>query len=92
MTDITFIKQGNPDNLSNNRLINFDKFGKMAAIVEEVQRFQEQKYILSPIGEIHDLLASQMASSRDVEELHELSALLEPREQMRVGDKDDAVI
>jgi son of sevenless-like protein len=90
LSDITFIKQGNPDMLANNRLINFDKFGKMATIVEELQRFQEQKYALINILEIGELFKTQMGESRDVQELHDLSLSIEPREQVFNDDGEQS--
>ena len=81
LTDVIFIKQGNPDKVSDGKLLNFDKCTKLAAILDEINRFQSASYQFVEIEEMIEDLGNLLKNSRDIQELHELSLVIEPREK-----------
>lgn len=90
LTDLTFIKQGNPD-VVNGRRINFDKFARIATIIEDIQRLQKMPHNFSLNPELHGWLVQQLKDSRDIQELHELSLSIEPRERtFWAGEKEES--
>ena len=45
MTDLTFIEDGNPDNINDiEHLINFDKRRRTAAVIAEIKQYQQTPY------------------------------------------------
>lgn len=80
LSDITFITQGNPDTLCDGRLINFDKHSRLATIVEEIRRLQSVSHLFIPIEDTQSFITQQLSECSDVNELHDLSVKVEPRE------------
>ncbi|KAF8510357.1 ras guanine nucleotide exchange factor domain-containing protein [Hysterangium stoloniferum] len=84
LTDITFCREGNPDyrvSPVNRPLINFNKYHKLARIVQDMQRFQVQ-YNLKEIPEVQQYLMGQFEQAKNAGDLHDLyrrSLLVEPR-------------
>ncbi len=76
--------------VSSGRLINFDKYRKLSTVAEDIQRLQSVKYRLEIVPEIQDYLIQQLKDSRDVQELHDLSLNIEPRERVTwMGEKEE---
>ncbi|GAA5919284.1 hypothetical protein JCM1841_006540 [Sporobolomyces salmonicolor] len=89
LTDLIFIFEGNraerPSPVDPSlRLINFDRYQKMARIVSDLQRFQVP-YTLIEVPELQGLLASvlegPLKSGQDAQSLYRQSLLIEPRSQ-----------
>ncbi|GAA5821089.1 hypothetical protein JCM11251_001956 [Rhodosporidiobolus azoricus] len=87
LTDLIFVFEGNraerpsPADPSL-RLINFDRYHKMARIVGELQRFQSP-YQLVEVPEIQHYLAQQLEGlkhGQDAQSLYRQSLLIEPRQ------------
>lgn len=81
MTDFTFILDGNPTRVYNDRLINVEKFVKVGAILTEIRGLQLIPYYLTPVREIQDFLDKGLGAARDADSLFDLSMQLEPREK-----------
>ncbi len=91
LTDLTFIRDGNPDYRISTQpnqegkpcqLVNFDKYLKISKIIEEVKRFQ-LPYALVEIEDIQEFLKSQINACQnhgDPKELYQKSLELEPKE------------
>ncbi|EIN12418.1 ras GEF [Punctularia strigosozonata HHB-11173 SS5] len=88
LTDITFCREGNPSHRASplapdRKLINFNKYHKLARIVQDMQRFQVP-YTLKGIPEVQDFLQFAFRSSRsstgDIQDLYRRSLLVEPRQ------------
>eukprot|EP00842_Homolaphlyctis_polyrhiza_P007082 jgi/Hompol1/963/HPOL_005471-RA len=60
LTDLTFIMEGNPDYKTDGRLINFDKFSKIARTLQEIKRFQTVPYALREVREIQSFLKGKI--------------------------------
>lgn len=82
LTDLTFIEDGNTNNLkSNNQLINFSKQTKTAEVIREIQQYQNQPYNLNPVKEISDFILKCLNETVDETTLYDMSLILEPRER-----------
>ncbi|CAE6391038.1 unnamed protein product [Rhizoctonia solani] len=88
LTDVTFCREGNPDKrispFDNSRtLLNFDKYRRLAAIAEDVQRFQVP-YNLIEVPEVQKYLDYAFErvkkSGKDLHDLYRRSLLVEPRQ------------
>ncbi|CCO30774.1 Cell division control protein 25 [Rhizoctonia solani AG-1 IB] len=88
LTDVTFCREGNPDKriapYDNSRtLLNFDKYRRLAAIAEDVQRFQVP-YNLIEVPEVQKYLdyvfEKVKKSGNDLHDLYRRSLLVEPRQ------------
>uniref|UniRef100_A0A0W0FV06 Ras GEF n=2 Tax=Moniliophthora roreri TaxID=221103 RepID=A0A0W0FV06_MONRR len=84
LTDVTFCREGNPShrNSPDKKLLNFNKYHKLARIVQDMQRFQVP-YNLKAIPEVQEYLNFVFQDSRkngDFHELYRRSLLLEPRQ------------
>ncbi|KAL1923024.1 uncharacterized protein VTP21DRAFT_9400 [Calcarisporiella thermophila] len=100
LTDLIFVNDGNPSfrvsPSGNKRLINFDKYMKVARIVLDVQRFQIP-YALQEIEEVQTYLKTILLDSsgkcrlEDASELYEWSLSVEPREEERNGEDIGAI-
>lgn len=77
MTDLTFLEDGNPD--TSNGLINFDKRRRTAAVIKEINQYQQTPYCLKVVPIIKGFL---LAGGEYVDEnqLYKLSCIIEPRE------------
>ncbi|KAG4108093.1 ras GEF [Neocallimastix lanati (nom. inval.)] len=82
LTDLTFIEDGNTNNLkTNNQLINFSKQNKTAEVIREIQQYQNQPYNLNPVKEICDFVLKCLNETVDETTLYNMSLILEPRER-----------
>ncbi|KAK7048482.1 ras guanine nucleotide exchange factor domain-containing protein, partial [Favolaschia claudopus] len=87
LTDVTFCRGGNPSHRPspvnpNKKLINFNKYHKLARIVQDMQRFQVP-YQLRAISEAQLYLQECFDDSRrhgDLQDLYRRSLLVEPRQ------------
>jgi len=88
LTDLTFLEDGNPDNLKvaneNNsaeeiKLINFSKRRKIAGVIMNIRIYQSNIYNFLQIPALRDILA-KMDNVMDEKELYEKSLKIEPRE------------
>jgi hypothetical protein len=82
LTDLTFIEDGNTNNLkSNNKLINFSKQTKTAEVIREIQQYQNQPYNLNPVKEVCDFILKCLNETVDETTLYDMSLILEPTER-----------
>jgi len=87
LTDLTFCREGNPSTRPSptapeKKLINFNKYHKLARIVQDMQRFQVS-YNLKEIPEVHEYLNFALEKSKgqgDLQDLYRRSLLIEPRQ------------
>jgi son of sevenless-like protein len=80
LQDLTFIEDGNTNFLKKtDDLINFAKRMKTADIIRDLQQYQSTQYMLNSVPEIQEFIQSHLYSSREEEELYNLSLKLEPR-------------
>jgi len=87
LTDVTFCREGNPSHRASpmnpdKKLLNFNKYHKLARIVQDMQRFQVL-YQLRAIPEVQQYLHGAFDNSRhhgDLEDLYRRSLLVEPRQ------------
>ncbi|GJE88283.1 REM and RasGEF domain-containing protein [Phanerochaete sordida] len=86
LTDITFCREGNPSHRSSpqnpdKKLLNFNKYHKLARIVQDMQRFQVP-YNLKEIPEVQEYLKDAFEQSKnrtDLQDLYRRSLLVEPK-------------
>ncbi|RCH80459.1 hypothetical protein CU098_002355, partial [Rhizopus stolonifer] len=79
LQDLTFIEDGNSNFLKkSNRLISFAKRMKTASVIQELQQYQSMHYMLTVVPDIQEFIKTHLQSSRDEEELYNLSLRLEP--------------
>eukprot|EP01102_Stenamoeba_stenopodia_P023215 TRINITY_DN9920_c0_g1_i2.p1 TRINITY_DN9920_c0_g1~~TRINITY_DN9920_c0_g1_i2.p1 ORF type:complete len:887 (+),score=262.77 TRINITY_DN9920_c0_g1_i2:248-2908(+) len=78
LTDLTFIEDGNPDKLADG-LINFAKRRRIAAVILEIQQYQQTPYALQPIPTIINLLSGGL-QGLDEKAAYNMSLMVEPRE------------
>ncbi|KAJ3051072.1 hypothetical protein HK097_007952, partial [Rhizophlyctis rosea] len=82
LTDLTFIEDGNPDNLKGGAgLINFSKRMKTAEVIREIQQYQNVPYALMPVPELQQYLRANFAGTMDDQSLYNKSLALEPKER-----------
>ncbi|KAG5648326.1 hypothetical protein DXG03_004898 [Asterophora parasitica] len=87
LTDVTFCREGNPSHRaspinSGKKLLNFNKYHKLARIIQDMQRFQVP-YNLKSIPEVQEFLNVAFENSRhhgDLQDLYRRSLLVEPRQ------------
>ncbi|KAK0244149.1 ras guanine nucleotide exchange factor domain-containing protein [Armillaria nabsnona] len=87
LTDVTFCREGNPSHRvsplnADKKLLNFNKYHKLARIVQDMQRFQSP-YNLKAIPEVQEYLNYVFENSRhhgDLQDLYRRSLLVEPKE------------
>jgi len=87
LTDVTFCREGNPSHRASpkspdKKLINFNKYHKLARIVQDMQRFQVP-YTLKQIPEVQEYLRDAFEKSRhrgDLQDLYRRSLLVEPKQ------------
>ncbi|KAF9468519.1 ras guanine nucleotide exchange factor domain-containing protein [Collybia nuda] len=87
LTDVTFCREGNPSHRASpinqsKKLLNFNKYHKLARIVQDMQRFQVP-YNLKAIPEVQEYLNVAFENSRhhgDLQDLYRRSLLVEPRQ------------
>lgn len=87
LTDVTFCREGNPSyrespSAPGKKLLNFNKYHKLARIVQDMQRFQVP-YNLKKIPEVQEYLQMAFENSRhhgDLQDLYRRSLLVEPKQ------------
>jgi hypothetical protein len=90
LTDLTFIELGNPDYLPDNNYINFDKRRKVAAIIADMQMYQQHTYNFVELEPVRGFLTSLGAHGwADEKTLYATSWLAEPKEAELEDDDDD---
>lgn len=78
--DLTFIEDGNPDQLqSDPRLINFSKRQRLADVILEIQTFQKMPYNFERIPEIETFLRNKFQKQMTDQQRYDRSLALEPR-------------
>ena len=83
LTDLTFIEDGNPDNLPDG-LVNFVKRQKVSQVIAEIQQYQNTPYCLEEVVFIKEWLYKCRGLSED--ECYKLSKQREGRDQGQGGD------
>lgn len=76
LTDLTFIEDGNNDNVANG-LINFVKRQQVFGVINEIQQYQNSPYCLEKVDFICDWLLEVKSINED--ECYKLSLIIEPR-------------
>ncbi|PPQ76387.1 hypothetical protein CVT26_015376 [Gymnopilus dilepis] len=87
LTDVTFCREGNPSHRASptdpsKKLLNFNKYHKLARIVQDMQRFQAP-YNLKAIPEVQEYLNVCFEKSKhhgDLQDLYRRSLLVEPKQ------------
>ncbi|OAX37080.1 ras GEF [Rhizopogon vinicolor AM-OR11-026] len=90
LTDVTFCREGNPSyrdspgslGAPGKKLLNFNKYHKLARIVQDMQRFQVP-YNLKKIPEVQEYLQVAFEKSKhhgDLQDLYRRSLLVEPKQ------------
>ena len=82
LTDLTFTMDGNPTLVYSDRLINFDKFAKIATILENIYKLQAVMYapMMTP-PELYAGIQYGLERAPDADTLFDLSMEVEPRER-----------
>ncbi|KAG6891672.1 hypothetical protein C0992_012721 [Termitomyces sp. T32_za158] len=96
LTDLTFCREGNPSHRTspvnpNKKLLNFNKYHKLARIVQDMQRFQVP-YNLKAIPEVQEYLNVAFENSRhhgDLQDLYRRSLLVEPKQPADLAPTSD---
>ncbi|KAI0755150.1 ras guanine nucleotide exchange factor domain-containing protein [Daedaleopsis nitida] len=96
LTDITFCREGNPSHRTSpkapeKRLLNFNKYHKLARIVQDMQRFQVP-YNLKEIPEVKAYLRDAFEKSQqqgDLQDLYRRSLLVEPKQSAETPPSSD---
>jgi len=86
LTDVTFCREGNPSfrpspKSPDKKLLNFNKYHKLARIVQDMQRFQTP-YNLKQIPEVQEYLRDafeRSARQGDLQDLYRRSLMVEPK-------------
>ncbi|XHG05948.1 hypothetical protein AWENTII_009162 [Aspergillus wentii] len=78
LTDLTFIDDGIPSLLPNN-MISFSKRVKIAEVLQDIQQYQSNSYLLHPVPELQEYIVRNIQAAGDVHELYDRSLELEPR-------------
>ncbi|ORX38133.1 ras GEF [Piromyces finnis] len=87
LTDLTFIDDGNSNNLKNadgevnEKLINFSKRSKTADVIREIQQYQNQVYCLQDVPELQNWLKESLVRIEDESDMYNMSLSLEPIER-----------
>eukprot|EP01102_Stenamoeba_stenopodia_P022968 TRINITY_DN9768_c0_g3_i1.p1 TRINITY_DN9768_c0_g3~~TRINITY_DN9768_c0_g3_i1.p1 ORF type:complete len:1216 (+),score=300.44 TRINITY_DN9768_c0_g3_i1:210-3857(+) len=76
LTDLTFIEDGNPNNIGNG-LINFFKRRQISAVIHEIQQCQQTPYCLESVPQIQEYLKNVEVLTED--ECYQLSLQHLPR-------------
>lgn len=76
MKDLTFIEDGNPDNVRG--LINFAKRRMLHRVISDTLLFQEKEYAILPASVVADLVATIPPVVE--KEIYNTSLLREPRD------------
>eukprot|EP01113_Clastostelium_recurvatum_P049806 TRINITY_DN928_c0_g1_i4.p1 TRINITY_DN928_c0_g1~~TRINITY_DN928_c0_g1_i4.p1 ORF type:complete len:1284 (+),score=384.18 TRINITY_DN928_c0_g1_i4:97-3948(+) len=85
LTDLTFINDGNPTFLPNG-MVNFDKCRRLAAVVQEIQQYQQTPYCLELVDYIQAFITSVPVGLGD-EDVYKRSLEIEPRVSLEHSKK-----
>lgn len=92
LTDLTFLNDGNPDFLDENKkMINFSKLTKIAGVLRNISIYQQDSYCLETVEVIQEYIKTYPVISED--EQYKESILLEkkiPKEQRALAAKERA--
>jgi son of sevenless len=77
LSDVTFIDDGNPKMLKSK--INFVKCRKLAAVIRDIQVYQQTPYLMRHTTRIREAF-SRGLENMDDDKLYERSLIVEPRE------------
>jgi len=96
LTDITFCREGNPSYRSSpknpaKQLLNFNKYHKLARIVQDMQRFQVP-YNLKAIPVVQEYLNHAFEQAKhhgDLQDLYRRSLMVEPRQPAETPTTSD---
>ncbi|KAI0632025.1 ras GEF [Trametes polyzona] len=96
LTDLTFCREGNPSHRTSpkapeKKLINFNKYHKLARIIQDMQRFQVP-YNLKEIPEVQVYLRDAFEKSQrrgDLQDLYRRSLLVEPKQSAETPPSSD---
>ncbi|KAF8158363.1 ras guanine nucleotide exchange factor domain-containing protein [Crassisporium funariophilum] len=96
LTDVTFCREGNPSHRASpgdpsKKLLNFNKYHKLARIVQDMQRFQVP-YNLKAIPEVQAYLNVAFENSKhhgDLQDLYRRSLLVEPKHTTEAAPTSD---
>lgn len=85
LSDLTFVYHGNPDHLlKRSRMINFAKRAKTTEIVLGMERFKELGFNFVVVPEIQLFLDYWFNKCPTIQDLYQISLVLEPREDLRL--------
>ena len=85
LTDLTFIEEGNPDNLPDGS-INFTKRQRLSEVIAEIQTYQNTPYFLKELTFVRDYLYNVEALPE--EQCYKLSLKREGRRGTQAVDTD----
>ncbi|OCH84910.1 ras GEF [Obba rivulosa] len=96
LTDVTFCREGNPSHRASpmnpdKKLLNFNKYHKLARIVQDMQRFQVP-YNLKEIPEVQEYLKDSFEKSKhrgDLQDLYRRSLMVEPKQPLDTPPASD---
>lgn len=78
LRDITFIEVGNSSYLdADMKVINYDKFRMLAAVLQDIRKYQQIPYPFDPLPELQTPLRVSMLTL-DEDQLFNLSRIVEP--------------
>ncbi len=82
LKDLVFIHDGNHDTKREGELINFSKYMKMSALVQEIRRFQAGSYDIDEVEEMQRWMYSQFLTNSNQQSLdfYRQSLIIEPRQ------------
>jgi len=88
LSDLTFIEEGNKDKIDVGKgegqfekLINFDKRRKIAAVIEKIRECQRSPYNFKPVAEIQEVIQFRLVEAQvmNKDTLYQQSLVVEPR-------------
>lgn len=78
LTDLTFIRDANPNTYPDTDLINFSKRRRISEVLMSLQQYQQARYQFHPVEEIKNMLIN--LPSLSVDDAYRESLKIEPRE------------
>eukprot|EP01124_Arcella_intermedia_P003214 TRINITY_DN11751_c0_g1_i1.p1 TRINITY_DN11751_c0_g1~~TRINITY_DN11751_c0_g1_i1.p1 ORF type:complete len:882 (-),score=268.25 TRINITY_DN11751_c0_g1_i1:68-2713(-) len=85
LTDLTFIHEGNPNEITEHKLINFHKRRLISEKIRDIQTYQQKSYNFTEVLEIKKKLSNESVLLE--KDLYELSYYVEPKEGAERGEK-----
>lgn len=80
LRDLTMVEDGQPNLQKGSKLINFDKFRKLSAVVKYIQVYQTQYYNFAEVPLISALFTNSQAFLANENEQFALSLKIEPKD------------